>query len=174
MYRRSCPATRLPPRDRSTPPSTRSLNPLGSASTARLFRGFRVFTVVVAFHVERPAKITDRDSADHPFPSRELIGVSPGPSRYWPVRGSPAPRRVTGHAALVQVFNPVRQPARHRRDQNHRSRNRPNPTSRRGHAPTAPAGPVLQQHSTRIAIAATSLPPIPMPPPPRDSIPSTP
>ena len=104
-----------------------------------------MFTVVVAFHVERPAKITDRDSADHPFPSRELIGVSPGPSRYWPVRGSPVPRRVTGHAALVQVFNPVRQPARHRRDQNHRSRNRPNPTSRRGHAPTAPAGPVLRQ-----------------------------
>ena len=104
-----------------------------------------MFTVVVAFHVERPAKITDRDSADHPFPSRELIGVSPGPSRYWPVRGSPAPRRVTGHAALVQVFNPVRQPARHRRDQNHRSRNRPNPTSRRGHASTAPAGPVLRQ-----------------------------
>lgn len=104
-----------------------------------------MFTVVVAFHVERPARITDRDSAGHPFPSRELIGVSSGLSRCWPVRGSPTPRGITGHAALVQVSNPVRQPARHRRDQNHRSRNRPNPISRRGHAPTAPAGPVLRQ-----------------------------
>ena len=127
-------------------------------------------------HVSRgtPVRITDRDSAGHPFPARELIVVSSGLSRCWSVRGSPVPRGITGHAALVQVFNPVRQPARHRRDQNHRSRNRPNPTSQRGHVPTAPAGPVLQQHSTRIAIAATSLPPIPMPPPPRDSIPSTP
>ena len=100
---------------------------------------------MVAFHVERPARITDRDSAGHPFPSRELIGVSSGPSRCWSVRGSPVPRGITGHAALVQFSNPVRQPARHRRDQNHRSRNRPNPTSRRGHASTAPAGPVLRQ-----------------------------
>ena len=78
--------------------------------------------------------------------------MSSGPSRCWPVRGSPVPRRVTGHAALVQFSNPVRQPARHRRNQNRRSRNRPNPTSRRGHAPTAPAGPVLRQqgfHSHR-------------------------
>lgn len=89
LYRRPCPATRLPPRDRSTPPSTRSLNPPGSANTDRLFPGFRVFTVVAAFHVERPAKITDRDSAGHPFPARELIVMSSGPSRCWPVRGSP-------------------------------------------------------------------------------------
>lgn len=38
LFRRSCP-TRLPPRDRPTPPSTRSLNPLGSTSADHLFLG---------------------------------------------------------------------------------------------------------------------------------------
>lgn len=36
-----------------------------------------------------PVRITDRDSASHPFPARKLIVVSSGPSRCWPVRGSP-------------------------------------------------------------------------------------
>ena len=39
LFRRSCPTTRLPSRDRSTPPSTRSLNPLGSTSADHLFLG---------------------------------------------------------------------------------------------------------------------------------------
>ncbi len=64
---------------------------------------------MAAFHVERPERITHRDSAGHPFPAREPIGMNSGPSRCWSVRGSSALRGDTGHAALMQVFNPVRQ-----------------------------------------------------------------
>ena len=136
---------------------------------------FRMFTVVAAFHVERPARITDRDSAGHPFPARELIGVNSGPSRCWSVRGSPGSpgshRSCRSRTTLHQPGPATNPPSTRSEPPVSEPTNPHTPTGSRTYSPRR-ARPSAARFP--LAVAATSPPAIPMPSPPRESIPLTP